>query len=190
MSISTTVQAARGDEQADLLLTNCNIINVLNGQIEKGHLAVANGLIAGVGDYAASETLDMEGRYVAPGFIDSHVHIESSMASVTEFARTVVANGTTTVVADPHEIANVLGTTGIDYMLASAENQPMNVYYALPSCVPATDLETSGGKTQGRRPGAVLERRAYCSPCRNDEFSGCPVLRSPCYGETGSCQRP
>ena len=144
MSIATTVQAARGDARVDLLLTNCKIVNVLNGQIEEGNLALVDGLIAGIGDYSARDTHDLQGRYVAPGFIDSHVHIESSMASVTEFARTVVANGTTTVVADPHEIANVLGTTGIDYMLASAENQPMNVYYALPSCVPATDLETSG----------------------------------------------
>jgi len=146
MSLAKTIQAARGDAEADLLLANCRIINVLNGQIEEGSLAVADGWIVGIGEYPARDTHDLKGRYVAPGFIDSHVHIESAMASVTEFARTVVANGTTTVVADPHEIANVLGTTGIDYMLASAENQPMNVYYSLPSCVPATDLETSGAK--------------------------------------------
>lgn len=146
MNIKTVVQAARGAQPVDLLLTNCRMINVFSGSIETGCIGVADGTIVGFGDYEAHATQDLNGRYVAPGFIDAHVHIESSMAAVSEFARSVVASGTTTVIADPHEIANVLGTTGIDYMLASADNQPMNIYYALPSCVPATDLETSGAR--------------------------------------------
>ena len=146
MSQAATIQAARGGRKADLLLTNCRIVNVFSGEIERGSIAIADGNIVGTGPYDALRTEDMGGRYVCPGFIDAHLHIESSMAGVSEFARSVVVNGTTTVVADPHEIANVLGTTGLDYMLASAENQPINVYYALPSCVPATDLETSGAR--------------------------------------------
>jgi adenine deaminase len=107
-------------------------------------IAVKDGYIVGFGEYEAAEVIDLKGRYVAPGFIDSHVHIESSMVCITEFARSVAARGTTTVVADPHEIANVLGTKGIDYMLRSAEGQPMDCFFALPSCVPATHMETAG----------------------------------------------
>jgi adenine deaminase len=103
-------------------------------------------MIVGFGPYEAKKIVDVDSRYVAPGFIDSHVHIESSMACVAEFARAVLVHGTTTVAADPHEIANVLGSAGIEYMLQSAEHQPMNLYFTLPSCVPATDMETSGAR--------------------------------------------
>ena len=137
---------ARGDKPADLLLTRAKIINVFSGEITEGSIAVAGGWIVGIGDYQAAEVRDLSGRFIAPGFIDPHVHIESSMASVSRFARAVVPHGTTSVVADPHEIANVLGAPGIEYMLKSAENQPMNVYFSLSSCVPATRMETSGAR--------------------------------------------
>ncbi len=146
MDLNAIITAARGDTPADLLLTNARIINSFSGRIIDGHIAVKDGIIVGFGDYHAAKTVDLMGRYVAPGFIDSHVHIESSMVCVTEFARAVAPCGTTTVVADPHEIANVLGTAGIDYMLRSAEGQPMDCLFALPSCVPATEMETAGAR--------------------------------------------
>lgn len=142
------VQYANGDNPVDLLLTHARIVNVFSGEIVEGSIAIAGGWIVGIGDYPAKEVRNLSGRFVAPGFIDPHVHIESSMTSVSQFARAVVPHGTTTVVADPHEIANVLGTVGIQYMLQSAENQPMNIYYALSSCVPATAMETSGARLE------------------------------------------
>jgi len=144
MSLKEIIRSARGKEPADLLLSNARIINVFSGEIVSGNIAVAHGYIVGFGEYSAKNVVDLDRRFVAPGFIDAHVHIESAMTCVTEFARAVVAVGTTTVVADPHEIANVLGTDGIDYMLQSSKHQPMNIYFTLPSCVPATDMETSG----------------------------------------------
>lgn len=146
MKLNSIIEAARGAKPVDLLLTNARMVNVFNGEIETGSLAVAAGYFVGLGDYPAEKSIDLQGRYVVPGFIDSHVHIESSMTCINEFARAVLVRGTTTVVADPHEIANVLGTAGIDYMLESAENQPMNIYFSLPSCVPATDMETAGAR--------------------------------------------
>ncbi len=150
MDLPSIVATARGDAPADLLLNHAKVINVFSGRIFAGSVAVKNGTIAGFGDYDATETIDLQGRYLAPGFIDAHVHIESSMACVTEFTRAVAPCGTTTVVADPHEIANVLGTSGIDYMLRSADGQPMDCLYALPSCVPATDMETAGARLDAR----------------------------------------
>jgi adenine deaminase len=146
MNFIPIITSARGDAQADVLLVNAKMINVFSGRIIKGSIAVKDGTIVGFGKYEATHTVDLKGRYVAPGFIDSHVHIESAMTCITEFARTVVPCGTTTIVADPHEIANVLGAAGIDYMLQSAEHQPMNCLFALPSCVPATDMETAGAR--------------------------------------------
>jgi adenine deaminase len=146
MNLKTIIRSASGATPADLLLTNARIINVFSGEIVSGNIAVTNGYIVGFDEYRAQKKVDLGGRYVAPGFIDSHVHIESAMTCVTEFVRAVVAFGTTTVVADPHEIANVLGIEGINYMLRSSERQPMNIYFTLPSCVPATDMETSGAR--------------------------------------------
>jgi adenine deaminase len=146
MHPSEYVNAVRGKAPCDLLLSNARIVNVFSGETAAGSVAVAAGRIAGIGDYPARTTVDLGGRFVAPGFIDAHVHIESSMTCVAEFARAVVARGTTAVVADPHEIANVLGAEGIRYMLASAADQPISVFYALPSCVPATDMETAGAR--------------------------------------------
>ena len=144
MNLHEIIQAARGEKPADLLITNAKIVNVFSGEIIPNSFALAQGYIVGFGDYSAKKTLDVKGRFVAPGFIDPHVHIESSMACISEFARAVLVHGTTTVVADPHEIANVLGIHGIDFMLRSAEGQPMNIYYTLSSCVPATEMETAG----------------------------------------------
>jgi adenine deaminase len=144
MSIEKLIKTASGEIPADILLKNCRIINTYTGEIIPGNIAIYNNMIAGIGDYQASETHDMKGMYASPGFIDAHVHIESSMSSPPGFAKAVLPHGTTSVIADPHEIANVLGTAGIKYMLDSSENLPVNFFFALPSCVPATAMETSG----------------------------------------------
>ncbi|TKJ31872.1 MAG: adenine deaminase [Chloroflexi bacterium B3_Chlor] len=140
------IRVARGEEQADLLLKNARLVNVLSGEIHEADVAVAHTRVAGLGDYEAKEVLDLGGAYLCPGLIDGHVHIESSMLRLAEFARVVVPHGTTTVIADPHEIANVLGLDGIKYMMESSKGNPLGVYFMLPSCVPSTELETAGSQ--------------------------------------------
>ncbi|MGD9181035.1 MAG: amidohydrolase family protein, partial [Desulfobacterales bacterium] len=135
MNLTETIKAAHGEKPVDLLLTNTQIVNVFGGEIVSDDVAINDGKIVGFGPYEAKNIVDLKGRYVAPGFIDGHVHIESAMTCTSEFARAVVVHGTTTVAADPHEIANVLGSNGIEYMLQSAEQQPINIYFTLPSCV-------------------------------------------------------
>ncbi len=148
MNLDEIIKSARGEKEVDLLLTHARIINVFSRQIVSGDIAVAGGYIVGFGSYPAKKRVDLKGRFVAPGFIDAHVHIESAMACITEFARAVIPHGTTTVVADPHEIANVLGIDGINYMIRSSEHQLMNICFTLPSCVPATHMETSGARIE------------------------------------------
>ena len=116
MEIQPLIRCARGDEPADTVFVNAKIVNVFTGNIVIGNIAVKNGTIVGIGDYDGKKTLDMSGKIVAPGFIDAHVHIESSMISVAEFANTVIGSGTTTVIADPHEMANVMGKKGLEYI--------------------------------------------------------------------------
>ncbi len=140
------IHCARGETPADLLLKSGRIVDVFSGETVTGDVAIKNGTIAGIGRYQASTTVDLDGRFVTPGFIDAHVHIESTMIGVAEFAHAVAARGTTTVIADPHEIANVLGAAGIRYMLAASKGQPVNVFFMLPSCVPATSMETAGAQ--------------------------------------------
>jgi adenine deaminase len=135
---------ARGDEPADILLSNARVVNVLSGEIVDTDVAVVRSHIVGLGEYEARETIDLEGSFLAPGLIDAHVHIESSLVPPSEFARTVVPTGTTTVVTDPHEIANVLGLDGIRFMFEDAKRQPISMFVMAPSCVPATPMETNG----------------------------------------------
>jgi adenine deaminase len=144
MELADLIQVARGDEPADLLLKNARVVNVFTGDIEETHIAIVHSRIAGLGDYEAHEVVDLDGHYICPGFIDAHVHIESAMVPPYEFARAVVPRGTTTVIADPHEIANVLGLEGIRFMLETAKYNPLSVYVMAPSCVPSTDMETTG----------------------------------------------
>jgi adenine deaminase len=146
MELSKIIKYARGEEEVDLLLKNVRLVNVLSGEIYLTNVAVARTKIVGFGEYRAKEVLDLDGYYLCPGFIDGHVHIESSMLTIPEFAKVVVPHGTTAVVIDPHEIANVLGLDGIRYMLESSKYNPLSVYVMLPSCVPATDMETSGSQ--------------------------------------------
>ncbi|MGB5100567.1 MAG: adenine deaminase [Methanothrix sp.] len=140
------IAAARGEIEVDLLLAGGSIANVLSGEVYRADVAIHKGRIAGFDCSSARRTLELDGKILAPGFIDSHVHIESSMVTAPEYARAVVPRGTTTVIADPHEIANVWGEAGIRYMLESSRDIPLNVFVMLPSCVPATNLETSGAK--------------------------------------------
>jgi adenine deaminase len=142
------VEVARGDAPADLVLENARLVNVRSGEVHDADIAIYGGRIAGFGEYEAAETIDLKGAHVCPGLIDAHVHIESSMVSVPEFARAVVPRGTTAVVTDPHEIANVLGVPGIRYMLDSAEGLPLRVFVMASSCVPATHMETAGAKLE------------------------------------------
>jgi adenine deaminase len=144
MSLPDLLRCARGDAPADLLLDNARVVHVLTGEVLRGSVAVAGGRVVGLGPYPARHVLDLGGAYLAPAFMDAHVHIESSMVPPAEYARAVVPRGTATVVADPHEIANVLGLTGIDFMLADAKRTPLSVKIMAPSCVPATNMATSG----------------------------------------------
>ena len=145
MTVPDLLTVARGDAPADLLLRNGRLLNVFTGQIETADVAVFAGRIAGVGPgYAAAETIDLDGAYVAPGLIDAHVHIESSLCVPAQFAAAVLPRGVTTVVADPHEIANVAGVAGVRYMAAASRGLPLDVKLMAPSCVPATPLATAG----------------------------------------------
>ncbi|RKX78750.1 MAG: adenine deaminase [Spirochaetes bacterium] len=147
MKIKDIVPVALGKQQADVLLKNGKIVNVYSGKVEEANIALFRKRIAGVGDYTeGKEIIDLKGLYVVPGFIDGHLHIESSMTSPREFARAVLSKGTTTIIADPHEITNVLGLRGLQYMIESTEGIPLNVYIAIPSAVPSTSLETSGDR--------------------------------------------
>ena len=138
------VGAAMGREAADLVLKNASYVNVFTGEVLTADIAVAEGLIAGVGSYFGREERDCTGKLVLPGFLDAHIHLESSLVAPAEFTRAVLPHGTTTVVTDPHEIANVLGADGIAYMLQATEGLPVDVRFMLPSCVPATPLDESG----------------------------------------------
>lgn len=138
------INVANGRQKADLVLKNANIINVFTESIETGDVAIADGMIAGIGNYEGVCEKDMTGKYVCPGFIDGHIHLESSMVAPTEFEKAVLPHGTTAVITDPHEIANVAGSRGIDFMLKYTEDMTMDVFFVVPSCVPATALDESG----------------------------------------------
>jgi len=149
MELSDRITAARGQTTADLLLTHLQLVNVFTAEVYPTEIAIKDGVIIGVGEgYTATETLDLGGRYVAPGFIDAHVHIESSMCIPPEFSLAALTHGVTTVITDPHEIANVHGLDGIRFMLHSAEGGLMSMYVMASSCVPATHMETTGASLE------------------------------------------
>ena len=148
------INAAAGREPADLVLKNATYVNVFSNELCTADIALAEGLIVGMGQYSGTREVDMTGKIVLPGFLDAHIHLESSLVTPKEFVRAVLPHGTTTVVTDPHEIANVMGTDGIEYMLQATEGLPVDVRFMLPSCVPATPLDESG---------AVLDYRAIDS---------------------------
>ncbi|MCM2534020.1 adenine deaminase [Neobacillus pocheonensis] len=143
-NLTRRIAVASGREPADVVIKNGKIIDVFNSEIINGDIAIVDGYFAGIGEYTGNTLIDAKGRYISPAFIDGHVHIESSMVIPDEFAKVLLLHGVTTAIADPHEIANVLGVEGIQYMLDSSENLPFDFYMMLPSCVPATEFENSG----------------------------------------------
>ena len=143
-NLKSLIASAAGEVKADLVLKNAKILNVFTRELEEGDVAVKDGVIVGIGSYSGEEEIDLEGKIICPGLIDGHIHIESSMLSPSEFAKAVIPHGTTAVITDPHEIANVAGTDGISFMLESSKDLPMDIFFMLPSCVPATPLDESG----------------------------------------------
>ena len=143
-SLKRLIDVANGNKKADLVLKNGSIVDVCSGKIFKADLAIAEGYIAGFGEYDGETEVDIEGKYIAPGLMDAHIHIESSYCTPEEFGRMVVPHGTTTVIADPHEIVNVCGIKGFHYMQEAAKNTCLSVKYMMPSCVPATKMEDAG----------------------------------------------
>lgn len=144
MYISELIDRSMKNKNPNLVLKNANIVNVFTHEVIEGDLAVHDGIIIGIGEYTGDINIDLKGKYIAPGLIDSHIHIESSMLSPGEFSKAIVPRGTTTIITDPHEIANVCGLDGVEYILNSTEELPLNTYVMLPSCVPATNFENSG----------------------------------------------
>lgn len=163
-SLIKLIDVAAGRKLSDLVFKNGKIIDVYQGEIIEGDVAVVDGKIAGIGDgYDGKEVIDLKGKYIAPGFIDPHMHVESSYVTPEEFGRLLVPHGTTTVMADPHEIVNVAGLTGLDYMIEAAKHTVLDIQYMLPSCVPATNMENAG---------AELKANDMISPMENGEVKG------------------
>lgn len=152
------IDVAAGRIPADLVIKNCQVIDVYTGSIIKGDIALSDGLIAGIGQYESDNEIDAQGQYASPGFIDSHIHIESSYVCPEELGRLVVPHGTTTIVADPHEITNVCGLTGLEYMIAASKGTVLDIKWMLPSCVPATPFEHSGASVTAQDMEPVFGR--------------------------------
>ena len=161
--LASVIDAAMGRIPADVVIKNCKVVNVFSGVIQEGNIAISGGQIVGIGDYEGKEVIDAEGRYAAPGFIDSHIHIESSYVSPEELGRLVVPHGGTTIMADPHEIANVCGVEGLTYMVEAGKRTALDIKYELPSCVPATPFENAG---------AVLDAKEIEKLIVNEDFIG------------------
>ena len=157
------ISVASGRESADLVLKNAAYVNVFSDELCTDDIAVSDGVIVGIGKYSGINEIDLSGKIVCPGFIDAHIHIESALVSPAEFVKATFPHGTTTIITDPHEIANVMGTDGIEYMLEASENLPVDVYFMLPSCVPATALDEAG---------AVLDYRAIDPFYKNSRVLG------------------
>ena len=144
MNLAQRIDLARGIAQADLVIRNCRVVNVLSGEIHEANVGIADGIFLGFGDYSAKRTVDAEGRYLLPSLVDGHIHIESTMLRPSRFAQAIGERGTAAAICDPHEIANVLGREGVEYMIQASEGLPVSIFFTVPSCVPATDMETSG----------------------------------------------
>ena len=152
------IDLARGRTQADLLFKNVRLVNVLSGEIHAADVAVADGVFLGFGDYSAKKVIDGAGRFLVPGLIDGHIHIESSQILPAEFARIAAAHGTAAVIADPHEIANVMGVNGVEFMLAATSGLPLSFFFMVPACVPATTMETAGATLAAKAVAELLQK--------------------------------
>jgi adenine deaminase len=159
MGLREMIATARGQTPADLVLKNASLVNVFSEEVYRTDIAIQAHTIVGLGDYEGKETIDLQGRFAMPGFINGHVHVESTMLPIPEYARTVVPQGTTTIIIDPHEIANVMGIDGVKLMLASSKFTPLGVFAVLPSCVPASPFETPGATLEAYDLNGMLEKR-------------------------------
>jgi adenine deaminase len=177
-SLKERIRIASGEGMADLLIKNGRVVNVFSGQIERKDVAIFEGIIIGFGDYRVRKVIDVKGDFLCPGLIDGHVHIESSMVTLPEFARAVLPNGTTSVVIDPHEIANVMGLKGIRFMAESARGIPLNVFIMAPSCVPATPMETSGAVLRATDIKSLLKEPGIIGLAEMMNFPGV-IYRDP-----------
>ena len=157
------IDIAAGRMPADLVIKNCKVVDVYSGTMTDGDIAICEDLIAGVGKYEGLSVIDGQGYYAAPGFIDSHIHVESSYVCPEELGRLIVPHGTTTIIADPHEITNVCGLNGLNYMIEASENTALDINWMLPSCVPATPFEHAG---------AVIDAEAMKEPIQNENILG------------------
>lgn len=157
--LKNLIKKAKGEEKSELVLKNVNLINVFTKEIIKTNVAIDNGTIVGIGNYSGIEEIDLEGKYLSPGFIDSHVHIESSMSTPCQFARAVLPRGVTSIITDPHEIANIKGLDGIRYMIEDSKKSPLDAYFVLPSCVPATPFENSGAILNAEKLSGLIDGR-------------------------------
>ena len=188
MDLKTRVDVAAGRQPADLVLKNGRIVNVASCEIHEGDVAIAGEHIAGIGEYEGREIVDLKGQYICPGFLDGHVHIESSMLSVPEFAKIVAARGTSAVIADPHEIANVLGAEGIRYMLSSSKYCPIHVYMMVSSSVPASRFESSGADLSALDIEPLLADRWVLGVGGDDGLHRRRRRRHGLHGEAGGRQ--
>lgn len=151
------IEKARGLKKAEKVYKNGRIVNVFTSEIEEASIAVDQGVIVGIGDYEGEEWIDLKGKYVVPGLIDSHVHIESSMTTPKAISEALLKHGVTTIIADPHEIANVKGIEGIEFMLKESADTPVDMYFMLPSCVPSGDFETAGAVLSAKELGKLMD---------------------------------
>ena len=163
---------ARGDEPADLVVRGGKVLSVFTREWLDGDLAIVDGAIAGLGDYDGREELDAAGRWLVPGFVDSHMHLESSKLLPDELARLLLPLGTTAVVADPHEIANVLGTDGVHWLLDFCADLPLEVWFMASSCVPASTFESPRRALTDGDLGALLRRRRVLGLAEMMNFPG------------------
>ncbi len=159
--LESIIKAALGDAKADLVLKNGKIIDVLNHRIVEGSVAVKDGIIIGIGNYEGENEVDVKGAYIAPGFVDSHVHIESAMVTPSQYAKAVMPKGVTTIIADPHEIANVKGEDGLAFMIEDSKAAPLEVHFMLPSCVPATPFDNAGCVIDGEKTAELLNKYVF-----------------------------
>ena len=146
MQLARMIDLARGSRTVDLVIRNCRVVNVLSGEIHQADVGIADGIFLGFGAYEGKREYDAGGRFLLPGLVEGHIHIESTLLTPPGFAQAVAEHGTAAVVCDPHEIANVLGRVGVEYMLRSSHNLPVSIFFMFPSCVPATALEDSGAR--------------------------------------------
>ena len=170
-NISKYINTAMGRENADLILKGGNVVDVFTGTVKKADVLIKDGVICGVGSYGGENEVDVSGKYVMPSFVDAHVHIESSMVTPAEYAAAVVPHGVTTVIADPHEITNVCGTDGTDYMLAASERTMLDVKLMLPSCVPAAPFEHAGAVLTAEETNKIKDKFFGIGEMMNYKFA-------------------